>query len=156
MALLEWLPEYELGHPEIDSQHRKWFQLTSIFLKRAYAGEAKPAVIEKALSECVGYARYHFDVEEEFMRSMGYAERSLKAHLAMHDAFVERINTLAARCRAGDRETAQEMIQFLTDWLRQHILETDVKYIRFHKRQEKSMSKQKVERLRRVTRRRMG
>jgi hemerythrin-like metal-binding protein len=138
----------------IDDQHRKWFQLTNVFLKKAYAGQADSPVVEKALESLVAYARYHFLEEENFMRSIGYAEASLNAHIAVHDAFVERINELAARCRQGHPDTVQEMLEFLTEWLRQHIVETDVKYIRFYRRVGPKVTVLSARRLRNTARRR--
>jgi len=152
--MLEWQANFELGQPTIDEQHRKWFQLTNVFLKRAYRGEAGQDAIQKALEEVVAYARYHFTAEEEFMRAIGYEETSLYTHIQVHDEFVARINELAGKCRLGDPETGQEMVDFLTNWLKHHIVATDVKYIRFYKRVGKKISTLAAERLRRTTRRR--
>lgn len=134
MQLLPWLAEYELGHPVIDDQHRKWFQLTNVFLKKAYAGEADSAAVEKALEAAVAYAQYHFEAEEAFMRSFGYPESKLGSHISAHNAFVDKFSELAQLRRQGSPETVQKMIDFLTGWLRRHILETDIKYILFYER----------------------
>jgi len=133
-ASLLWLASYELGHPTVDEQHRRLFDLTKAFLEKASCGKADLSTVQKTLEELVGYARYHFTTEEEFMRDIGYSEASLRSHIAVHDHFVERINELAGRCRQGHPETIREMVRFLVSWLREHIVETDVKYIRFYRR----------------------
>ena len=66
------------------------------------------------------------------MRSFGYPDSKLIAHIAAHNAFVERMGELAQLCRNGSPETNQKMIDFLTGWLSKHIVETDVKYIRYY------------------------
>lgn len=154
MALLDWLACYELGHPVIDEQHQKWFQLTNHFLEQAYSGKATTAAIQKALEHVVAYARFHFTEEENFMRTIGYAKASLNAHVKLHDLFVEKINELAEQCRKEHPETVQEMIGFLTNWLRQHIVATDVKYIRFYRRVGPNIATVTERRLRRTARRR--
>lgn len=154
MALLEWLSSYDLGHPVIDEQHKKWFQLTNLFLEQAYAGRACKPTVQKALEHVVAYARFHFTEEEDFMRSIGYAESSLKAHIALHDLFVEKINELAEQCRRDHPDSVQEMVGFLSNWLRQHIVATDVKYIRFYRRVGPGITTVTEKRLRRTARRR--
>jgi hemerythrin-like metal-binding protein len=155
MSPLPWLPEYELGHPIVDDQHRKWFQLTNVFLKKAYAGEADFASVEKTLESVVAYSCYHFQAEEAFMRSFGYPQSKLDPHIAAHDAFVKRMGELAQLCRQGSPETIQQMIDFLTGWLRKHIVETDVKYIRYYEEiGPEAFSPQRAQILRNAVRRR--
>jgi len=109
--------------------------------------------VRAALAEAVAYANYHFHTEEALMRRIGFPRSDFEFHVMTHNAFVERINALAQRSRAGRTSAAEEMAEFLTGWLAKHILEMDVKYIRFFMRKDASRVSPAVQSRKPVSRR---
>jgi hemerythrin-like metal-binding protein len=132
MPTFIWTEKYRLGVPEVDAQHQRWFVLTNLFLRKLRLGEMNSRSVQGALAEAVGYAQRHFRAEEALMRRIKYAKREYDWHVMQHDAFVERVNALAGHLREGRPRTAIEMAVFMTGWLRKHILEVDLKYVRFY------------------------
>lgn len=68
------------------------------------------------------YADYHFKVEEALMAYHGYPESP--AHIAEHRLFVNNVGRLE-KTFAQDPLLAQQVLQYLKQWLEQHILVID-------------------------------
>lgn len=66
------------------------------------------------------------------MRRIGFPREEFAWHRMTHDAFVERVNALAKRCREGRLSVVSEMSAFLCGWLAKHIVAVDVKYVGFY------------------------
>ena len=82
------------------------------------------------LDELERYTVMHFTEEEIFMRSIGYPQ--IDAHVAMHRRFVQKITEEKAKTEQGER-TSLELLHFLRDWLVNHILVEDKRYVaQFH------------------------
>jgi len=155
MAKYVWDERYGLGVPVVDEQHRHWFELTNTFLELAKAGGADTAAVRQALAAAVGHARIHFRAEEALMRRIRFPRSEFEWHKMTHDAFVERINALAKRCREGRPRVIAEMSAFMAGWLTKHILEADVKYVGFYMSRTATFLGDYVARLRAKTSRRM-
>lgn len=124
---LRWQREFETGITEIDSQHRtmlKIFNRINLELRE----DSSSAVWEPVLHELLGYALYHFWCEEDLARQYGYDQEKhadATSHFNEHLSFGETINDLRTRLRAGERLTKATLIDFLHDWLAQHITDSD-------------------------------
>ena len=88
------------------------------------------ATIGSALEDLERYTVLHFTEEETFMRSIGYPQ--IDAHVALHRRFVQKITEEKAKTEQGER-TSWELLHFLRDWLVNHILVEDKRYVaQFH------------------------
>jgi hemerythrin-like metal-binding protein len=132
MSMFEWDDQFVLGMPEIDAQHKTWFNLTNEFVHLVQRGEADAAAVRRALAASVAYARKHLEFEEAFMRRIGYPKSDYEWHQMTHNAFVERVTALAKRCREGRPKVVTEMAVFMCGWMRTHILKVDVTLLRFY------------------------
>jgi hemerythrin-like metal-binding protein len=150
MDVYEWDERYRLSVPEVDEQHKRWFALTNAFLEEVNCKRADNATVKQALLVAVAYAMRHFEDEEQLMRRIRFPKDEFRSHCTMHNAFVERVNALAKRCREGRPKVAEEMAAFMNGWLVRHILQTDVKYVGFY------MSLDSVGNRRRLSSRRVG
>ena len=120
--------KYSIGIAEIDRQHQKLFALFSQLYEAIQEGHAAE-VIDSVLTKLVDYTAYHFAHEEKLLRLHGYADE--QPHHAEHAKLAEQAKALAARLRSGRGDVTLPTLQFLCDWLRQHILGSDRKFAPF-------------------------
>jgi hemerythrin len=124
MSLFEWRPEYGLGHDGIDAQHKRLFALANDLHSAMTEGKGKGALSE-TLEKLVAYTKTHFASEERLMQTHHYPDYA--AHKAAHDALTSRVIEFQKEFAAGRVGMTIELLQFLKDWLRTHIGETDRK-----------------------------
>lgn len=121
-----WSDAYSVGHPILDSQHRKLLELCSRIDRLPVAED--PTYQEKIgnlvhfISE---YARVHFDTEEKLLRQINYPERA--GHEKEHQAYYAQVTHLEKALHEGAIDTEQ-LKRFLHDWWISHILTSDMQY----------------------------
>ena len=120
MALFTWDSNFETGNKRIDEQHRRLVELINEL------GEAVSQWLEaktQALifQQLIDYTRYHFDAEESLMCASGIDDQSFQAHHRKHIEFISFIEGSAAD--VGNNP--QQLLDYLVDWLVNHILQTD-------------------------------
>jgi hemerythrin-like metal-binding protein len=133
MPEFTWEERFSLSVPEVDAQHKYWFALTDAYWEKFQAKRVNSALVQQALAATIAYARKHFKAEEALMRRIRFPQNEYRLHCSMHNAFVERVNALAKRCRAGHPNAAEELVEFLVGWLVRHIIQVDVKYVGYYK-----------------------
>ena len=124
--MLEWENEYSVSIPTIDEEHKK---LLGIFNKAIFAKEHNdnPEEIREVLREMTNYALTHFKTEESYMKVFNYPE--YQDHKAEHRNFyIETIGYLDKVIK-GDCQIANEILEYLKQWIVHHIQVTDKKYI---------------------------
>ncbi|CAK0767943.1 hemerythrin [Azospirillaceae bacterium] len=123
---LRWNDRLSVHHTEIDDDHRKLFDLFNELSKAMHAGHAKK-IISHILNQLIEYTAMHFKREEDVMRTVNYPD--LEEHLKEHRAFVAK--ALAVRDRFVATNTgslAIETLEFVKDWLINHIQKSDRAY----------------------------
>lgn len=126
--MFPWHNRYNVGHPEIDGDHRYLFGLINDF-HAALAGGLASERIAVTLETLVAYTRFHFSREENHMLARGYAD--YRGHKQMHDKLIAELEALRSRFLAGDATVGIELSGFLADWLINHITRTDTKLAAF-------------------------
>ncbi|MDU2064520.1 MAG: bacteriohemerythrin [Sporomusaceae bacterium] len=124
--MIQWSDEYAIGVPEIDEQHKHLFDIAN----RMYELLRNDLILDKyndiiaILEELKEYTIYHFHAEEEYMKKIGY--RKLLSQMATHKDFLDKIDTIDLdRIDNGQNEYLLEMLDFVCDWLAQHIIKED-------------------------------
>lgn len=118
------------GVDEIDSQHRNLVDLTNeAGLK--LASDPSPPQIRGLVRELLSYAIYHFSTEERLMQEYAYPEEDADAHVQRHCEFSTRVVAVQEALRRREYVDTGELMQFLADWITQHILGTDQKMAAF-------------------------
>lgn len=124
--MLEWKEEYSLGLQEIDNQHIKLIELINrlydAFIKRQQSDEVIKVIVE--LSE---YIDVHFSTEEVYFKRFNYAETT--EHIKEHHFFIEKVKEFQTQVKENKGRYVFNIINFLQDWLVNHITVTDKKYI---------------------------
>lgn len=125
MALITWTENFSVQVQSIDDQHKKLIGLVNDLYDAMRAGKARD-VLGKVLSELIDYTVYHFGTEEKLFVKYGYPE--YKAHKKEHDDLTKQAVALKEKFDNGNMMITIEVMNFLKDWLNNHILGTDKKY----------------------------
>ena len=124
--MLEWEDKYSVGISIFDEEHKK---LIGILNKAIYAKEHNDNTeeIKEVLREMTDYTFTHFTTEEAYMKAFNYPE--YQDHKEEHMNFSTKIIAYAYKVIKGDYQFADELTEYLKQWLINHIQVTDRKYI---------------------------
>jgi hemerythrin len=125
MPLLEWNDKMLLGIRQFDEHHKHLVLLLNMTFD-GITSDAPKDELEAVLDELQSYAAYHFAAEEEWMKSHGYPD--LEQHLQEHAFFTGKIAECHADYHRGHSGLDMEILNFLTDWLVNHIMIRDTDY----------------------------
>jgi hemerythrin len=128
MPLIKWIPEMSVGVAELDEQHQGLVALLNRLHEKMMSGQGL-AVLDAVLGELLRYAEVHFAAEERLFEQHGYPEAL--AHQAEHHAFTARVRELQAEVAAGKRFVSLPTLNFLRDWLADHVMRVDMAYKSF-------------------------
>lgn len=126
MPIISWEKKYSVGVVELDNHHKQLINMINE-LYFAMSKDRGQKLVNETIKDMLVYAKMHFDIEENYMHKSGYL--STLQHHREHERFVEKTQEMAQRCEEGEFVLSFEVIQFLSDWLKCHILETDMKYV---------------------------
>jgi len=124
MAIFIWDDSYITGVEGIDLQHKKLVDMLNQLDESLNIGGDTQAVI-KLLDELVEYTQYHFKEEEQFMQDQEYDSDAYKDHLLVHQQFIEKVKQAQTQCHNNPDKVTDELLDFLVQWLINHILLTD-------------------------------
>ncbi|WP_160689777.1 hemerythrin family protein [Clostridium sp. C2-6-12] len=124
--MYEMKEEYKIGVENIDEQHKKLFELADkayMLLKDELALDKYDKIVG-ILEELKDYTIFHFRSEEEYMESIGY--KRLFTQKIEHDNFIKQLESIDySSIDAKQDESLVKILNFLNDWLVEHILKTD-------------------------------
>lgn len=127
MPVFEWSDEYETGIPDIDKDHKEIFSLINRLhdSPREYFSQSE---IDEVIARLLSYVVYHFEREENLLSVIGYGE--LEPHAVAHKALAKRMNDYAELYQTDpDSFDMDDFVGFLADWLKGHILVSDMAYL---------------------------
>ena len=128
-----WRPDFATGVAIIDDQHRVLINMLNE--ANTKLNDRSPiADFSKIVQGLLSYAGYHFQTEDGLMNQHGYVTdcaEDAAQHKAQHTAFAEKVVAVQASLAAGQRIPKADLVDFLTQWLADHILNTDRKLGKF-------------------------
>lgn len=128
MALIEWTDDFSVNVEEIDLQHKELIVLINKLHEAMLSGEGSK-VISSILDSLAKYALYHFKIEEDYFDKYNFEGGN--EHKASHAAFVEKIDLFMKDFKNGEVMLTIDVLDFLSDWLQDHILGEDMEYSDF-------------------------
>lgn len=127
---LEWREEYSVGVEGLDDQHRHMFGLINQLVGMVNSMPT-PEQVASILNGLIEYKQKHFATEEGYFRRFGF--EGAEEHIVEHRKFDVRIEEIREKYGNDRTMFVFELVDFLEDWLIDHILHTDRKYIEcFH------------------------
>ena len=124
---ITWRPEFATGVAIIDDQHRVLVTMLSS-AEEKLTDRSPIEDFRLIVQGLLNYAGYHFGTEESLMNETGFRPAmSVEAarHQAEHKSFAGKVAAIQAGLLAGEPITKAELLDFLSHWLVDHILDTD-------------------------------
>ena len=128
MPLFQWTPELSVNVKEIDNQHKQLVNLINLLHDSMKSGKGKD-VMGKVLNDLTDYTVYHFGTEERLFQKYRYIE--YPQHKKEHDDLTKQVLDVKSKFLAGQTTVTIEVMNFLKDWLNNHIKHSDKKYSAF-------------------------
>jgi hemerythrin len=126
MLNFEWRKEFSVGNEQIDAHHKRIIGLANKLYDAVKTGQ-EAAVVEDILQSLTKYAQTHFATEEQLFLPTDYPDS--KMHIALHQEFCAKLLQLNALLQQHDTFTGLELMELLTSWFVNHILQIDRQYI---------------------------
>lgn len=122
----KWSDKFRLNVPQIDTDHRNLFAIANRLHEHISDGE-HDQTITHALTHLVKYVHEHFDREERLMERFNFP--GIVEHRKSH-RLLEQIVGSMQKVHGHEPEAIDtgKLMEFLRDWLEQHILVTDQLY----------------------------
>ncbi|MDX1295617.1 MAG: bacteriohemerythrin [Sulfurimonadaceae bacterium] len=130
---IAWDKSFETGVEEIDEQHRILVNTIKEAEERL-TEDASLETLETITKDLLSYALYHFETEEVLMQEhdyKGYSQNDYEQHMKQHRDFSAKVVAIRDQIKTGHPIEKEKLIGFLTDWLINHINNTDKKLGRF-------------------------
>jgi hemerythrin len=132
---IAWTEEMSVGSEMLDEHHRMLInclnQLGELLENSAALDE-----INKVLATLEEFVLMHFSAEEQAMRAAGFP--GWREHKEQHDAMYDAVYTLKSDVENKRDFDPVRLHRFLYEWLMQHIMGEDRKYMPFLKNPQKA------------------
>ncbi len=123
--MFTWSPIYSIGVEQYDEQHKRLFAIAQKLYDAMSAGQGR-VVLNEIFDELIEYARTHFASEEALM--VRYAYPDYEVHRLQHEDLTRQVLELRDKYHNGQIALSIPVMNFLKDWLRNHIYESDKRY----------------------------
>lgn len=124
--LIYWQSYYSVQVAELDEHHKKLIDMLNE-LYDAYLNDVQQDKIVPILAEMSDYANVHFKAEEIYFERFDYKEAT--EHKTEHNSFLEKIKTFKVDYQKNSKLLTLQIMNFLRNWLNNHIMKSDKKYI---------------------------
>lgn len=125
MALLTWNDTYSVKVDAMDKQHQKLFELINSFYDEI-GKQSQTKLIFDLIAGMKSYTIVHFNEEEQLMQQYNYP--GLALHKKEHADFINKVTDLEEKLKSGKMIISFEITNFLKDWIKKHIKESDQQY----------------------------
>ena len=129
---IPWSQELSVGIRELDEQHKILIRLINQLYNEAILKRPDNSVISGILNELAQYTIIHFSVEESLFRIFDYPDTDAhqQHHEQHHEQLKENLFDIQNKFHLGTPVTL-ELMGFLRQWLKQHIMKDDKQYETF-------------------------
>ena len=113
-----------VGYNAIDEQHIRWIDLINTVYNSLASGSSREK-LGMVLKELVDYTVWHFGFENKMMNTYNYPEKD--SHMKLHRDFIAEIKKLEERYESGEDIMGVNVLEFLKNWLSDHIMKVDTR-----------------------------
>jgi hemerythrin len=130
MSPIDWNDRLSVKVAELDQQH-KTLLATLAALNEAMSIGKGNVVLERIVTDLVAYTATHFQTEENYFAQFGYSDAD--KHKREHAYFAKKVADFKREIARGNAGMPAEIVHFLSDWLKQHIMGSDKRYSQLFK-----------------------
>ena len=125
MEFIKWTEDYSVKNEVLDNQHKRLFEIINE-LYTMFANNEHKEKVGKIITELYKYTIYHFTEEESLLREKG--NPLPMSHVQKHQEFTEKVKYFKLEFETGNKGITYEIMNFLRQWLIQHIQGVDTTY----------------------------
>lgn len=125
MALLTWQPDMSVGVRALDDDHKKLIAMINQLHAGMLAGHSND-VVGGVLTGLANYTVEHFTREEQYFARTNYPGAA--SHKLEHEKLKQQVSAVITKFKSGSAGLGMETLNFLRDWLKHHIQESDKSY----------------------------
>jgi len=134
MNQIKWSDGLSVGVKAIDDDHKHLISIINrLFV--ALDTNASKNMLASVFDELEKYTVYHFDHEEQLMYAQCSSfedEAYIDAHVKQHKGFFNSIPELKKKLlNASSKELSLEVVEFLANWLLEHIVKEDLSFTEY-------------------------
>jgi hemerythrin-like metal-binding protein len=128
MAYFDWDEKLATGIQKIDEQHKELISLVNELHEAMRKGKAKD-IVSHVLEGLKRYTGYHFSTEEKAFEAYLYSGRV--EHKKSHSDLIRQLDDLIEKHSRGELAISVDTLEFLTKWIKNHIMKEDMLYAPF-------------------------
>ena len=125
-APIIWTEAMLTGVTAIDEQHQILVNMVNVANEKL-AKDISRNTLVGIIHDLMSYAVYHFDTEEKLMVENTYPVDDKQQHFQEHRGFSAKVASLHQHVSQGELISREELLEFLNDWLINHIMHSDKK-----------------------------
>lgn len=131
--LVTYTPELSVGVEEFDKHHQVLFGIINKLSNAMSKGDGQDSVTS-IVKELVDYTDWHFKAEEKAFHEFNYPRKD--EHIKIHNSMLKTAKGLLNDAESGKKILSTELLEFLQDWILDHIMGIDKEYSSFFKDKE--------------------
>jgi len=120
-----WTPEYSVNNNTLDDQHKRLFMILGRLSEAVQ--QRVGAMVGPILVELEAYTIFHFSFEEHELEKVQYPD--LDNHKKEHEKFRKKLKEFQGQIMGRDQQALKNIEDYLENWIKNHILGMDKKYI---------------------------
>ena len=124
MPIIQWTDKFSVNVAGIDAHHKVLIDMINQLHDAMRSGKAD-LELGVILDKLIEYTDFHFKYEESLMGPNAYP--GMGSHKIAHKALIDQVIDLQAKFKKGQTGLSIHVINFLKDWLSNHILGEDKK-----------------------------
>ncbi|OJF76944.1 MAG: hemerythrin [Treponema sp. CETP13] len=128
MALIVWSDAFSVNVCKIDEQHHKLVDFINELHEAMLQGKSKE-ILSEIIKGLADYTVIHFNTEEALLEKYNYPELALQKE--EHALFVKKVKEFQEGFKNEKFGLSIDIMNFLSDWLQNHINGSDKKYSSF-------------------------
>jgi hemerythrin len=125
IPIFQWRGAYNTNIREMDKDHQALFQTANRLYEEISSGRNK-FVLSETLDFLIRYTEEHFSNEEKLMEDYDFP--GYESHIKQHERLIFEVQELKDKFLAGEIQMDMRIINFLKDWIINHILTEDRQY----------------------------
>lgn len=122
---LVWDEKYSVGVVLLDNQHKRMFEVINELLD-SINNNSTEEHLSHIIESLIEYKKFHFETEENYFKEFNYD--GAEEHILKHKEFNSKLTALKEKYPNPTVDFAFDLVDFLEDWLIEHLMVVDQKY----------------------------